>query len=259
MSRACILVAAVCGLLTAAASAARADFMDLTAVVSGGPTVGGFTGTLDGVAVTGVLTVPASGTTGINVVAPGIGFSTIDGSSPQWSHPTAYLPTSPSTDRVGFSAVPGSSARVTVTFAVPMTNLVFHVANLDASFLDYTPSIGGGLTGMTLLNGNGGGGDGIALGPPFISDAAAATADGTPPGTAPPMAGPRSAYGSILMSGTYTTLSFDIITPSAIENANFTFSSVPEPTSLALMGLATAGMGAAGWRRKKRRVVSNER
>lgn len=257
MSRACIRVAAVCGLLFAAASTARAEFMDLTTITSGGPTVGGFTGTLLGAAVTGSLTVPAGGTTGINVVAPGIGFSTIDNTSPQWSHPTAYAPTAAIADRVGFSAVPGSSARVVVSFSAPMTNLVFHVANLDESFMDYTPSIGSGLTGMVLLNGNGGGGDGITVSAPIIADATPGTADGTPPGTAPPMAGPRSAYGSILMTGTYTTLSFDIITPGGIENANFTFSAVPEPTSLVLMGLATAGMGVAGWRRK-RRVVSKQ-
>jgi hypothetical protein len=184
----------------------------------------------------------------VNAVAPGIGFSTIVNDSPQWSYPVVYTPTSALDDRIGFSQTPGGPGLFTVTFAVPMSNLVFHVANLDASFLDFSPSIGGGLTGLTLISGNGGAGDGLAVGGLTVFDMAAATIDGTPPTSAPPVAGPRSAYGSVLLNGTYTTISFTASNPGpGIENANFTFS-IPEPGISAL-----AAMGGLGILLRRRR------
>jgi PEP-CTERM motif len=223
-------------ILLTKATALAAVFMDLTSVAPGPFGAGGFTGTLAGVGVTGTFG-GGAGNTVFNAAGPGIGFSTTDGSSPQWSHAPIYTPAEPFADRVGFSQTPGGSALVTVGFSSPMTDLVFHIANLDLSSLDFSPSGGSGLTGMTLLSGNGGGGDGLGVSPPLIFDAAAG-ADFTAPSSPPPIAGPRSAYGSVLLSGTYSTISFVIIPGGGIDDANFTFST-PEPsmTTLGAIGL----------------------
>lgn len=227
-----------------------AGLMDITSFTPGtanlGPT---FFGTLDGVGISGMFTAaPLDTNTTLEIVAPGVGFTTIAGTSPQWSHPPVYAVTAPAADRVGFSQVPGGVGFVSMLFATPMTDVIFQVANLDFSFLDFSPSIGGGLTGMTLLSGNGGGGDGLSVLGPLIFDATPGTADGTPPGVLPPLAGPRSAYGSILLSGTYLSLDFIIIPGAGIDNANFTLA-VPEPTGI-VTGLFCLGLATARRRRR---------
>jgi hypothetical protein len=224
-------------ILLTKATAFAAVFMDIVTLTPGVGTAG-FTGTLAGVGVTATLA-GGPNTSFNSDVPPGIGFSTTDGSSPQWSPvPGVYTPTDPATDRVGFSQTPGGAALVTVGFSSPMTDLVFHIANLDFSSLDFSPSAGSGLTGMTLLSGNGGAGDGIVVGPPLIGDALPPTADSTPVGAPVPLGGARSAYGSVLLSGTYSTISFVIIPGGSIDDANFTFST-PEPsmTTLGAIGL----------------------
>lgn len=227
-----------------------AVFMDLTGLAPGtADTSPTFTGTLNGVAVLG--TFAGAPNTTLEPVAPGIGFTTIINDSPQWSYPAIYTPTSASDDRVGFSQVPGAAAVVTIAFSSPMTDLIFHVANLDFSALDFSPTIG--LTGVTLLSGNGGAGDGIAVGGPTVFDMAPATADGTPITSPPPTTGTRSAYGSVLLSGTYTSLNFSIFQPgpSGIDNVNFTLS-VPEPGRTTLAAMALMGMLV----RRRRRLVA---
>ena len=239
-------------LLLAGSSCFAATFLDITTLTPGGAGIGSFTGSLGGVGVTGALTV-APGTT-FNAVGPGIGASTIAGSSPQWSYGAIYTPTTPLGDRVGFSQVSpgGGTAHVTVSFASPMTDLVFHVANLDWSTLEFGPSGADGLTGLTLLSGNGGAGDGLGVSGTSIFDVAPPTADATPPFAPPPTTGPRSAYGSVLLSGTYSSLDFLMFTGPATDDANFTLSStVPEPGMTTLI----AAMGAAGMLLRRHSVI----
>lgn len=229
-------------LLLARATGFAADFLDITTLTPGGAGTGAFTGTLGGVGVTGALTV-GPGTT-FNAVGPGIGGSTIAGSSPQWSYGTIYTPATPLGDRVGFSQISpgGGTAHVTLTFASAMTDLVFDVANLDWSTLEFGPSIADGLTGLTLLSGNGGGGDGLAVSGTSIFDLTGSTADSTSPFSPPPTTGLRSAYGSVLLSGTYSSLEFLMFTGPGTDNANFTITAVPEPDMTTLIALGAAGM-----------------
>lgn len=240
------LVLAIVALLARGACFA-ASFMDITSLTPGVGTAG-WTGTLNGVGVIGTLAAPPN--VSLNAVGPGVGASTIINDSPQWSHLGIYTPVDPLTDRVGWSrdTIAGAGT-VTVAFASPMTDLVFHIANLDFSTVDFTPSIGGGLTGMTLIAGNGGPGDGLGLGAPLIFDNLPGTADGTPPGTAPPIAGPRSGYGSVLLSGTYTSLTFSFLPGAGIDNGNFTFST-PEPGRAVF-----AAIGLIGIALRRRRMV----
>lgn len=229
-------------LLLARATGFAADFLDITTLTPGGAGTGAFTSTLGGVGVTGALTVGPG--TSFNAVGPGIGGSTIAGDSPQWSYATIYAPATPLGDRVGFSQVSpgGGTAHVTLTFASPMTDLVFDVANLDWSTLEFGSSIADGLTGLTLLSGNGGAGDGLAVSGTSIIDLTWSTADSTSPFSPPPTTGPRSAYGSVLLSGTYSSLDFLMFTGPGTDNANFTIVSVPEPGMTTLLALGAAGM-----------------
>ena len=244
-----------CWLFWVGGFSVQADYMDITSIFPGGLGAGSFTGTLHGAAVTGTLGVPGSGFTVFNPVVPGIGGSTIDGSSPQHSYAGIFTPITPLSDRVGFSAGAGPvSAHVTLTFSIPITNPTFHVANLDASFIDFAPSAPLGLTGMTLITGNGGAGDGLGISVFTIFDALPVTFDMTPIDSPPPMFGPRSAYGSILLSGTFSTLEFNIFTPAGIEDASFTISAVPEPNSILLC--AIFGLGVVCRRRCLDRIRS---
>lgn len=227
-------------LLGRISSLASLTFMDITpGTFTPGIGAASWTGSLNGVGVTGSLAGGAN--VAVNAVAPGIGFSTIVNDSPQWSYPI-YTSTSALDDRIGFSQGPGGPGAFTVTFASPMSNLYFHVANLDLSFFDFTPSGGSGLTGLTLISGNGAAGDGLAVSVPTIFDMSA-TADGTPPTSPPPGAGPRSAYGTVRLDGTYTTLTFLTTFTGGVvpENANFTFS-VPEPGVSALAAMSGLGI-----------------
>jgi Neuraminidase (sialidase) len=146
-------------LIGARAARAGSTFLDLTAVTPG--TSGTFTGTLNGVAVTGAITAN-DGSYQWNLT----GLASYDGSttnntSPQYSYTNIYTPSIPLTDQVGYDKFASSgSATVTITFGSAITNPVFHVANLDAS--QDTFSLTGGLTGLSLLSGNGGGGDGAS-------------------------------------------------------------------------------------------------
>lgn len=236
-----ILVLAAALLLTRSMGLA-ASFMDLTSLVpgSGGAT---FSGTIDGVGVTGTLS--SGGNVTINPVGLGVGLSTILNTSPQWSYGTVYTPTSATDDRVGFSQASGPDGLVSLVFASPMTDLIFHIAHLDRSLLDFSPSIGGGFTGLTLLSGNGGADfDGLGAGGLTIFDIDPSTIDGTPETAPPPLAGARAAYGSVLLSGTYTTLDFAVIYLGAgppVENANFTLAT-PEPGVASLTAMGVIGI-----------------
>ncbi len=71
-----------------------------------------------------------------------------------------FSPTAPTTDRVGFTYTSGATNLVTITFGSPVTNPVFHLANLSGVAFNFGPTPG--FTTLTLLAGNGGAdGDGV--------------------------------------------------------------------------------------------------
>jgi hypothetical protein len=241
------------------APAARSDttFLDLTAVTSG--TSGTFTGTLNGVAVTGAIT-SNDGSYMFNPTGPSTGpgaysNSVTNNTSPQYSYSNIYTPSIPLTDQVGYVVFPFSgNATVTITFGSAVTDPVFQVANLDTS--QDTFSLSGGLTGLLLLSGNGGGGDGLGVSGNTVMDLNPSTLVGQDPATPPLTSGPRSAYGSVELLGTISTLTFVV---SVIPNGDgdggaFTLSSsaVPEPSSLVLALTATACLTSFASRRLRK-------
>ncbi|MCC6283848.1 MAG: hypothetical protein IT439_00895 [Phycisphaerales bacterium] len=217
-------------------------FLDLASVTPGSSGVGAFSGLLGGITVTGSIS--GAPVFSFNAIGSGLGDSTISGSSPQYSSSSVFSPTSPATDRIGFTYLSFAGNLVTLTFSAPVTGPVFHFANWDwmgASFLP-TP----GFTSLTLLNGNNGpDGDGVdpAFGGPAYSSALVYdhmpfTTDATPPTSTPPTTGDRSAYGSVRINGTFSTLVFvtDAMGPFS-DSGSFTVS-VPGPATLPAMVLA---------------------
>lgn len=247
----------IIGLLAGGASQA-ATFLDLISVTPGGPGSGAFSGTLGEIFVTGSITGESSAFY-FSAPGPGIGDSTIDGSSPQFSYSTVFSPTALLTDRVGYTYPEMATNLVTMTFSAPVTDPVFHVANLNGVGFSFAPT--SGLTSLTLLNGNDApDGDGIdptfggaPYGFVFVSDANPATSDFTPPSSPPPTAGGRAAYASVRLNGTFSTIAFavDGMGP-PFDGGSFTLSIVPEPDSLVLAGLGVLGVALFGRRRARR-------
>ena len=239
-----------CGALVftlSAVTSQAAVFLDLSSVTPGSVGVGTFTGTLGGISVSGSISPFAGGPSvfSFNPIGPGIGGSTTDGSSPQFSYSTVFSPTEPLTDRVGFTYISGATNLVTIAFGSSVTNPVFHVANLSGVAFNFSPTPG--FTTLTLLAGNGGAGDGVDPsfgGVPYgfahVQDLSPPSSDATLPSLPPPTAGPRSAYASVQINGTFTSLVFatDGMGPPS-DDGSFTIS-IPEPGSalLALLGLS---------------------
>lgn len=242
--------------LSANAAEASTGWLDLVSVTGGDFTVpGGFVGTLGGVAVTASLSGPGDQAylvdTGLDAWE-----STTDNSSPQYSYAGIYTPAQSNVDRVGYinNLNPANpAARLTISFGQPMTDVTLHVANLDGSVFDFAPTTG--LTGLSLLSGNGGGGDGLGVSGNQVldldSDSIVSHLQTEPPATSDP----RSAYGSILLQGTYSELVFDIYTNplntiGGADGGSFTLSApVPVPAAIWLFGSALAGLGVIGKRR----------
>jgi hypothetical protein len=236
------------------ASAARAgSFLDLTALTPG--TSGTFEGTLNGVAVTGAITAN-DGSYFFTPTGTDYSNSTTDNTSPQYSYARIYTPAQALTDRVGYGkAASSGSTTVTITFGSAITNPVFQVANLDSS--QDTFSLTGGLSGLRLLSGNGGDGDGLGVSGNTVLDLNPNTLVGQDPDTPPLTSGPRSAYGSVELLGTISTLTFTVSSVTSNgDGGSFTLSTaeVPEPSSLALFCVAGGlnGICYAWWRRRKR-------
>jgi len=251
---------AVVGTLLAAlvtGPAARAGaFLDLTAVTPG--TSGTFTGSLNGVAVTGAITANDGSYDFTLMGLASWDNSVTNNTSPQYSYGNIYTPSIPLTDQVGYDKFASSgTATVTITFGSAITNPVFHVANLDASADTF--SLTGGLTGLSLLSGNGGAGDGLGVSGNTVLDLNPDTGVGQDPSTPPLTSGPRSAYGSVELLGTISTLTFSVSYPGLPpgDGGSFTLSTsssaVPEPSSLALF-FVTGGLSGIGflWSRRRR-------
>jgi MYXO-CTERM domain-containing protein len=228
---------------------ASAGFLDLTSVTAGAS--GSFAGTLNGVTVNGSISTPDPGG---RFVLDGTAFitgwqeSVINNTSPQFRYSNIYTPSTPLTDDVGYTSFAGTvnPATITLTFSAPQTNLVFDVANLDA--MQYVFSLTGGLSSLALLSGNGGGGDGLQVVGNVISDATG-TGVGQQMSDAPFTSGARSAYGSVELVGTYSSLTIAVNNPAGVgDGGTFTLNTVPEPTTL---GLGLAGMALLAFVRRR--------
>ena len=264
MKRLSGVFAVLIGLLPGAVG--RADtFLDLTSVTPGGPGVGAFSGTLGGITVTGSIAAGSPAGFFFNATGPGIGDSTIDGSSPQFSYSTVFSPTVLLTDRVGFTDAAPVTMFVTMTFSSPVTDPVFHVANLDWAGFSFAATPG--LSSLTLLNGNNGpDSDGIDPtfgGAPYgfliVRDANFSTSDSTAPFIAPPTSGARSADASVKLNGTFTTIGFAVDAGPFSDSGSFTISTVPEPSSLVLAGLGVVGVAIFSRRRSQSRALRKAR
>lgn len=230
-------------------------FLDLTSLTPGGPGVGAFTGTLGGITVSGSI---AAGppTFFFNATGPGLSNSTIDGTSPQFSHASVFSPTNPFSDRIGFTYTAAATILVSMSFSSPVTNPVFHVANLDWAGFSFGPTVG--LTSLTLLKGNDAadsdGIDPLFGGAPYsflyVHDVAPPTSDASLPFSPPPTGGPRSAYASVRLNGTFSTIGFavDALGPFT-DSGSFTLSVVPEPGTALLLGLGALGLAGLSRRR----------
>jgi MYXO-CTERM domain-containing protein len=229
---------------------ASAGFLDLTSVTAGAS--GSFAGTLDSVTVNGSISTPnPAGRFLFNntTVTTGWENSTTNDTSPQFSYSNIYATSIPLTDGVGYTSLAGTvnPATITITFASAQTNLVFDVANLDA--MQYSFSLTGGLSSLALLSGNGGGGDGLQVVGNVISDASG-TGVGQQMSDAPFTTGARSAYGSVELVGTYSSLTIAVNNPAGVgDGGTFTLNTVPEPTTL---GLGLAGMALLAFARRRR-------
>ncbi len=232
-------------------------FLDLNTFTPGGPGTGTFAGTLGGVNVTGSLLAGGSSNFQILGINPtDWGGTTIDNTTPQYSYSNIYTPSQNLGDRLGYEFVGASSQSATlkIQLSSPVTNPIFHVANLDEMIYDFSGPSSGSIA-LNLLSGNGGGGEGLTVDTTnkIIADANPFTSVGLSPFTPPPTTGARSAYGSVALLGTFSTLNIKLqgnprLTLVGGDGGSFMISTtVPELTST--LGLVT--LGAASTLKRK--------
>lgn len=253
---------ALSSLLAIGSAQASTVFMDVTGITPGGSDVGAFTGTLNGVAISAQLSGLGSHTA-LFGVDTNLWGSTLDGSSPQFHSSSIYAPALARGDRVGYTNDVDRSyagTRLTINFAQTMSNLVFHIANLDGTVFDFSAT--SGLTGIGLLKGNGDGNEGLGVSGKALFDFNPDTIVGQAPEDVPFHNGEdRSAYGSVLLAGSYSSLVIDIATnpqvtlwqhslDGAADGGSFTLSTtaVPLPSAAWLFGSV---LGAGLMRRQK--------
>ncbi len=237
------------------------QFLDIVTLSTG--TSGSFAGSLGGIPVAGAITVPNAA---FIFTPTGTGFrdSTINNTSPQYSYSNIYTPSTPLTDRIGYdfnTAAAGTFARIVVSFGAPISNLVLNVAVLDGMVIDFTPTAG--LAGLSILSSNGGGGDGLGLSGLSILDQNSATVFSPSPSSPPATSGARSAYGSVALNGTFSTITFDVRSTGTSDGGSFTFgtfvpaaAAVPEngSTLSLLLGVCVA---VVTFRRALKMVLRN--
>ncbi|MFM7279080.1 MAG: PEP-CTERM sorting domain-containing protein [Microcystis aeruginosa] len=256
------ITALTSSILIATPQAKAAVFLDLSSFTAGGPGTGGFVGTLGGVNVTGSILAGGGPNFTISGISPtNWAGTTIDNTTPQYSYSNIYTPYQSLGDRVGYIMFnqTGQTATLKIQFSSPVTNPIFHVANLDGMIYDFSDPSNGSIA-LSLLSGNGGGGDGLTVDTTnkIIADANPSTGFGVSPFTPPPTTGNRSAYGSVALLGTFSTLNIKLQgNPSltvAADGGSFIISTtVPEPsTVLSLLTLGTLGAASTLKRKLKR-------
>ncbi len=241
----------VSAMLVQASAQASNVFLDVEQVTPGGSGFGAFSGTLNGVAVAGQMSGPGIHTT-VNDVNSGLPVSstTLDGNSPQFSYSSVFAASQNQADRVGYGNdldTIYAASRLTISFGQTMSNLVFNIANLDGSIFDFTAT--SGLTGISLLSGNGDGSEGLGVSGKSLFDYNPDTIVGQNPEDQPFTSDIRSAYGSVLLVGSYDSLIIDIVTNPAMtayqhsvdgiaqDGGSFTLSApVPVPAAFWLFG-----------------------
>lgn len=178
--------------------------------------------------------------------------STLDGTSPQFSYSNVFVPSTPLTDRIGYTSFKNvfNPAVITVNFSSPVVDPIFLVANLDSMIYDFSPNPG---IHLVELGGNGGGGDGLFVIGDVILDANPQTGIGQDPSQQPLLTGARSGYGSIELFGTFSQLTINVANPNEVgDGGSFTFAETPEPRSLALAGVSLVGLYLAALCKRRR-------
>lgn len=250
-------IAGLAALLAFGCSAAYADWLQVSSLTTG--TAGTFTGSLGGVAVTGGITASPANTLQLNGTSGTNSWeeSNTTNTSPQYSYSSVYAYTIGGTDELGLTKFYSQTETgvLTINFAQPMTNVVLQIANLDAAVWDLSNTAG--LTGLSILKGNGGGGDGLglAVSGDTILDLNPTTQVGQNQSASPLTSGARSAYGSVELMGTYSSLVVDVaMNPNGIsgDGFNFTLVSTPEPASMALLGVIVIWFSVKTWLRLRR-------
>lgn len=234
------------------------SYLDLSSVTPG--ILGEFTGTLGGVAVNGSISQSGGSFVFSDTNGSGTSYSNTNNSSPQYSYGNIFTPSIGLTDQVGYIMLAGSNdVTISITFSSPITNPVFHIAGLDQT--QWAFSLTGGLTGVSLLSGNGGDGDGFGLLGTTLIDLNPATVVPSSPAIPPLISGPRSAYGSVQLFGNISELTIDVDMIGTADSGNFTLSltAIPEPSTVLLCGIALLGAGGANcYCRRKQQQDSTE-
>lgn len=264
MKNAKAFVLACLALLGSAALTFGQNFLDVTSFTPGA--AASFAGTLSGIGVTGSLVETNTGGNGTyyvldpvsNSSPPSYTGTSINGTSPQYSYSNIYSPFVADTDQIGYNqnGLATGTARITINFAQPITDPVFQVANLDSAAYDFSATAG--LSSLVLLSGNGGSGDGLGINGNMIIDLNPNTLVAQNTNVPPLTSGARSAYGSVELVGTFSSLTFDVLQVTrGGDGGSFTIAAIPEPSAFATFTFGALVLGAmAAYRVIRRRTAA---